>query len=181
MHNSSQGMFLELYCKIQIPLMTLADHVLCSLSIGPHQEGNSTSPLCAGITKQNCNNFNNLGWSAAVLPLVKHFAHFLWDMRKGNYGFFFIFLIYIFLDNKTHHNIPDHLQKYLWSVHIKWQGQNYPHDVESLKIRKVLVPLHPHGRVLWVWSLKSFYTPVELFALFFTASFQLSCHQMFGV
>jgi hypothetical protein len=35
MHNSSQDTFLELYFTIQIPLMTLADHVLCSLSIGP--------------------------------------------------------------------------------------------------------------------------------------------------
>jgi len=33
-----------------------------------------------------------------VLPLVKHFAHFLWDMRKGNYGFFFSYMY--FLSNK---------------------------------------------------------------------------------
>jgi len=54
-------------------------------------------PLCAGITKRNCSNFNNLGCSAAVLPLVKHFAHFLWDMRKGNCGFF-LFFLYVFFE-----------------------------------------------------------------------------------
>ena len=107
--NSSQDTFLKLYCTIQIPLMNLADHVLCSMSTGPHQEENSTAPLCARITKQNCNNFNNFGWLAAILPLVKCFAHFLWDMRKKTLDSFFFYFSCIFLNNKTHHNIPDHL------------------------------------------------------------------------
>jgi hypothetical protein len=88
--------------------MKLADHVLGSMSIGPHQEENSTSPLCAGITKQNCNNFNNFGL-AAILPLVKYILPIFRQTReKKTLDFFLIFLIHIFFNNKTYHNIPSH-------------------------------------------------------------------------
>jgi len=81
--------------------MKLADHVLGSMSIGPHQEENSTSPLCAGITKQNCNNFNNFGL-AAILPLVKYILPIFRRTRekKTLNSFFHFSYMYFFLITK---------------------------------------------------------------------------------
>ena len=107
--------------------------LFCPLTL--HQGENSLSiPIMCGNSRAKLYYFNNPGWLAALLPLLKYSASFSWDMNVEYSGFFSFSFKCFWRKQKSKHLVSSATTPFESTNCM--ESRNLSHDVESLKLRQ---------------------------------------------